>query len=125
MITFPFFDYPVSSKHQELIFLGQFPAVDFRCADKAMVLQAEVTEGPCHGEARRILVRQPHPRHVRFVVHGEHSSLAVQDPCKLACCHVYRNNAKCSQDVYSCACAKDHEMRSLDAHLEDLASSQW
>jgi hypothetical protein len=34
-------------------------------------------------------------------------------------------NAKCSQDVYSCACADNRGMRSLDAHLEDLASSQW
>ena len=100
MITF--FYYPVSSKHQELIFLRQFPAVDFRCADKAMVLQAEVTEGPCHGEARRILIRQPHPRHVWLVVHGEHSPLAVQNPCELTCRkHTGMQNAV-KMCMYSC-----------------------
>lgn len=65
----PFFITP-SVASTELIFLRQVPAVDFRCADKAMVLQAQVTKGPWHGKAHRILVRHPHPRHVRFVVHA-------------------------------------------------------
>uniref|UniRef100_A0A0A9EEL1 Uncharacterized protein n=1 Tax=Arundo donax TaxID=35708 RepID=A0A0A9EEL1_ARUDO len=50
-----------------------------------MVLQAEVPKGPCHGEARCILVWQPQRRHVRFIIHGEDSLFTTQDPRSFAC----------------------------------------
>ena len=47
-----------------------------------MVLQAEIPKGPCHGKAWCILVWQPHSGHVWFVIHGENSPLAIQNPCE-------------------------------------------
>jgi hypothetical protein len=77
--------YPVGGEDDELVPGGDPPLRHLRRRDHAVVLDAVVAECARHGEARRLLVRQPHPVHAGLVAEAEHAAIALPDAFLLLC----------------------------------------
>lgn len=57
---------------------------DFWGGDEAVVFQAEISEGSCHGEAGAILIGHPNSVHVRLLFHRQNSASAAVDSLLLS-----------------------------------------